>query len=155
VTEIRNPMTTDPDPIQRLADLVSRRSVRTDQLHEAVRALLAKLERFVEFGAPVRVDSCSLERVTLRSRVGHRNYWKFTDCGNHWYLDDPVGDDGYLHGDFSVPVRGPTRKVLIEFGRTAPRFLQAILRREEAAICDLDEATSGVTRAIAALEAHS
>src|SRR5271165_2135459 len=98
------------DALDRLATLAAQRTARTDRLHEAVCALLARLEKHVAPRASVTADSWTLARIVQRSNIGELGGWSLS-CGEEYACDPsrPVGGEGYVHGDFHCPWVGPTR----------------------------------------------
>ena len=137
---------TQISPIDRLAKLSTQRTARTDRLHEATIALLAKLDQHVEAdGRSVEVDGVTLSFGRIRSNVGVSKLWSLSAKGlGTAYLERGLNESGYLHGDFSVPLRGPSRRHLIAFAERADRFVQAILEREEKVVVQLDGALSTI-----------
>jgi hypothetical protein len=125
-----------PNAIEKLATLSAQRTARTDRLQEAAQALLSLLEPHVEAGTSVRVEVCTLGFYNAKSNVGWYDGWCFGwtdewDCERSVDIDRPVGGEGYVHGDFSCPWRGPTRANLIAFAARAGRFVDALIAREE------------------------
>jgi hypothetical protein len=143
---MKNP--TSEDTIDKLSMLASRRTARTSQLEDVVRRLLAKLECYVEIRASVEVDGATLRKVSYRSNVGSEEYWVYErPDGNSVELDYGVGSEGYLHGDFNVPLQGPNQSDLIEFSKRAARFVEALLRKTETECADCEEAIASVAAA--------
>jgi hypothetical protein len=143
-TTIENSLTT-------LARLAATRRVRTTDLNGAVQDLCGRLASLQETGDRVTVDGISLRRVDVRSNVGLEEYWLFESSkDDDWcYLDGGVGLDGYLHGDFNVRVRGPSRAQLIKFATYAERFVAALIARQETENAACERAIEAVERATA------
>ena len=82
-----------------------------------------------------------------------RDCWSLTNLRSDYQEDDctdlglAVNHDGYLHGDFSCPVTGPTRAHLIAFGQRAARFVDAILASLNREVAALDGAITQVDSA--------
>jgi hypothetical protein len=143
---------TQISPIDRLAVLSTQRTARTDRLHEAACALLSQLEDHAEVGTEVTVDSCTLSLVRVRSNVGYTDFWLFSDDGDESaHIEQPVGYEGYLHGDFHAATRGPSRANLIAFAVRADRFVAALIAREEATLAALAAAQTTTDSAAASL----
>ena len=138
---------TQISPIDRLATLSTQRTARTDRLHEATCALLSQLEDHSEVGAAVTVDACTLRLVRVRSSLGYTDLWALESGDECVHIEKPVGYAGYLHGDFHVALRGPSRAHLIAFGQRAGRFVAALVAREERALADLASAQASVETA--------
>lgn len=126
--------------IDRLATLSSQRTARTDRLHESARALLAKLSPLCEVGDRVTIDGYELARCRAKSNIGEDIYWSFGNDETACDIERPVGKEGYVHGDFATPWRGPSRAELIAFGARAGRFVEALSRRFQAQIDALKSA---------------
>jgi len=140
-------------PLDRLAHLAAQRTARTDRLLNETHALLAQLEASVEVGDSVQVDGWELSLRRLRSNVGSVTHWRFADDnGTGCYLDLPFRHDGFLHGDFNVPLRGPWRPEVIAFASRATRFVLAFAARHEAEGRQLDSAIDQVAQAAAQLQ---
>jgi hypothetical protein len=145
------------NPIERLAVLATQRTVRTDRLHGAVGVLLARLAAHVEVGDLVTVDGWTLARVLSRSNVGQSEDWDFyphgADCANldgrSCDPDRPVGETGYLHGDFNAPWRGPSRADLLAFAKRAGAFVDALIAKHEKTLATLVAAEQAVQVAAA------
>jgi hypothetical protein len=145
------------NPIEQIAKLTAQRTVRTNQLHAAVRTLTDALE---SAGArpgesSVTVDDWTLGYYCVRSNIGSRDCWSWTKrAGVDGYSEDGCTDlgfelnhDGYLHGDFGQPVTGPTRAHLIAFGARARRLVEALVDKLSASCEALDKATEQVDAA--------
>jgi hypothetical protein len=127
---------TSLDPIEKLATLAACRTTRTDRLEAAVHTLLAKLEPHVEVGFAVDLDRhVRLQRVRIKSNIGYTDFWQFTYRGERdeftCMLDETVGGERYLHGDFHCKLKGPSRGDLIAFATHAPELVAAIIARQE------------------------
>jgi hypothetical protein len=108
----------------------------------------------VEVGAEVRIDGFFLVRVRVRSNVGSNTFWSFSDAAETTFvfLDEEVGGDRYMHGDFNCPLHGPNRSDVIAFAQRAPRFVEALIAREEGIAKQLDAAEANIASASRALE---
>jgi hypothetical protein len=137
-------------PIERLSALAAQNTARTDRLHEATCALLAMLEPHVEIGTTVTVDGRELRLQRLKSNVGYSDGWAFRlrEYDLCVLLTQPVDREGYLHGDFNAPWRGPSRGHLIAFAERAALFVAALLALEEKTSTALEVAQSSVESAI-------
>jgi hypothetical protein len=147
-------------PIDRLARLAVQRTARTDRLHEAVCALLSQLEPHVAVGDSVTVEGLTLSRVSQRSNVGWSTEWDFfreadEDHLSGWSCDPerPVGGEGYLHGDFSAPWRGPSRRDLLDLARRAPALVEALIAKHERTVSALVTAEAQIATAAALVSA--
>jgi hypothetical protein len=144
------------NPIDKLTQLCSQRTARTDRLHAAVRALTDALETAGcrPGQVCVTVDGWTLSYYDVRSNVGVRDCWSLRGGDDNYCTDLclAVGHDGYLHGDFNQPITGPTRAQLIAFGTRAERFVAKIIEKAEESCARLEAAEQGVedaTKAIA------
>jgi hypothetical protein len=141
--------TPTPSILDRLARLASQRTARTDRLHEAACALLDKLNRHVPVGTRVSVGRYELCRAKLESNVGSDIMWFFGQPGEDAVdLESPLDADGYLHGDFDAPYRGPSRHHLIAFAMRAGAFVAEFVARQEKENDELDAGPSEVESAI-------
>jgi len=143
------------NPIEKLTNLCAQRTARTDRLHAAVRTLTDALETAGcrPGQISVTVDGWTLSYHDVRSNVGVRDCWSFR-CSVDNYCTDlalEVGLDGYLHGDFSEPIKGPSRAHLIAFGTRAEQFVAAIVEKLEASVARLEAAEHGVAAALSTL----
>ena len=140
-------------PIDRLAKLAAQRTARTDRLHDAVISVLNRLEAHAEVDAAVTVDGYTLRLVHMRSNLGYENFWSFEsyDDDDWVHIEQPVGSESYLHGDFHAVLRGPSRAHLIAFGQRAERFVHALLSRELETLAELASAQASVESAAQAL----
>jgi hypothetical protein len=140
---------TTPSPIDRLAQLASQRKARTNHLHEAIVALLDKLARHVPIGTRVSVGGYELRRVRLKSNVGYELMWRFGSEGEDEVdLDSPLNVEGYLHGDFHAPYKGPSRRHLIAFAKNAGVFCSALIERQQKENDALEAGLAEVERVI-------
>ena len=114
----------------------------------------------VEEGDEATVDGHKLKRVVVRSNVGYDTCWRFSSCDvNDWGVEyqtwcdpqRPVDGEGFLHGDFNAPWRGPDRATLILLAKASGRFVEAFLTRAERDNAALDAATATVEGAASAL----
>ena len=127
---------TTPDAIERLAILSAQTTARTDRLHEAVCALLAKLEPHVKPNTSVEVDGYTLSRYNI--------VWKGMKIPS-W------GFGTRFQEDRSDPWKGPTRTNLIAFAARADKFVAALIAREQKQLAELGFAHSQVTKATSQL----
>jgi hypothetical protein len=147
------------NPIEKLAQLCAQRTARTDRLHSAVRTLTDALEAAGAQPGEINatVDGWHLSYNNVRSNVGVRDCWSLCDDGGGYQEDGctdmsrAVNHDGYLHGDFNVPVTGPSRAHLIAFGQRAARFVEAIAASLARDVATLDTAIEQVDTAAAKL----
>jgi hypothetical protein len=152
---------TSQDSIETLARLAAGRTTRTDRLEDAVNAFLAKLEPLVELGSPPICISGVLElfRHTYKSNVGSGDRWVLSRSVSAkgctvWKvccLDEPLGGERFLHGDFNCKLVGPTRDDLLCFALHAGEIVQGLILRQELenvacekALVSLEEATEVV-----------
>lgn len=141
-------MTTSETILEKLERLAAQRTVRTDRLHDAVRALLAALDKVTEIGDRAAHRGLRLCRERLRSNVGSESYWAmYRDEEFACYLDAPLNERGYLHGDFSTPVRGPSRADLLAFGRWASALVDLLVERLAGQVGELDTAIDAINSA--------
>jgi hypothetical protein len=143
-------MTTSLNPIDRLEHLASIRTARTDQLHAATVNLFARLRGLVPVGTSVTIGRVSLNLNRVRSNAGSDVCWNVVvdfQTEDELYCSDierPVGEKGFLHGDFHCPWSGPSRALLIEVGRIAPELVQALIDQTEVTCEALDVAAARV-----------
>lgn len=152
-----------PSLIDRLASLSAQRNARTDRLHEAVCALLSKLEPLTKTQESVVVGGHRLTRCRSKSNVGYYDCWDFSspvvpdeyhDGGDkHCDLDRPVDGEGYLHGDFNCAWRGPSRSELIAFASRSSKFVEAFVAKLDCDVVVLDHSIVEVEMATAAVPA--
>jgi hypothetical protein len=134
-------------PLDRLAALSTQRTASTRRLHGATRTLLDQLD-FVEVGTTViALGLYTLERTSKRTNVGVVRGWTFSSDGRLCDIDQPVNEEGYLHGDFNSPWKGPTRDDLIAFARYAGTFVDALVAHAVADIAALAKAQASVDAA--------
>jgi hypothetical protein len=108
--------------------------------------LLAKLEPHVELGDSVEVGGAMFGYYRVKSNVGYTDFFGFQadKDSRRVYLERPVNSERYLHRDFSVPLRGPSRFDLIAFGSRAESFVAALVAKHESAVEALDASIAKV-----------
>lgn len=131
-------MTTPNNTLEKLSTLATQRTVRTEKVADMVHVLLARLEKVCEEGDGCTVAGHTLTLVRLRSNVGYETFWLYESDDESCYLDPSVGYDGYLHGDFSARIHGPSRAEILSFASRATEFVSRLigLRTEEVAKLD-------------------
>lgn len=139
--------------LDRLAQLASQRTTRTDRLVSTVHALLAQLEKTAEVDEGVTVDGYTLRYVRVRSNVGADFFWRLSSGEGEYgviscYLDLEVGADRYLHGDFNASIQGPSRADLIWFAQRADKFVAALVAQREATNAALEVAEKSAAREV-------
>lgn len=137
-------MTKNETPLEKLSQLSSNRSTRTEKLRAEVLDLLAELELHVEPGDAVAVDGWTLgyEDFDLA------RYWTFGD-GKHWYLLEVSDPETHL-SLFSYDTRHffpADRRVLLLFGRRCGQFVEQLCDQQEAQCQRLDQALDQVAEA--------
>jgi hypothetical protein len=137
-----------PSPLERLSTLATQRTARTDQLHEAALILLGRLEQRCAVGDCAVVDGCELSLVRKHSNVGYTDFWMFTNSRDYCLLDCSLESERYLHGDFNVLLRGPSRSDLLEFAKRATRFVEKLVQNLETEVADLTTANGIVKSAV-------
>lgn len=148
--------TPNNDPIDRLTKLAAQRTARTDRLHAAVVALFAKLRGIVPVGTHVTVGDVTVGLSRLRTNVGTDLCW-YAFVGNDRCSDieNPVGFQGYLHGDFNCPVTGPSRNILVGVGRATPGIVAALVAKAEELDARLSAAQTATDNATTQVNATS
>lgn len=113
------------------------------ELHDTVIGLLTRLER-VPDGATVTVRGYTLTRVTGQTKVGSYDGWWLDSAAADCWLDRPFGEEGYWHGDFNHPWRGPDVTDLLAFADRAEVFVGELLRFVESRADKLQSAIATV-----------
>jgi hypothetical protein len=118
-----------------------------------VQALLAQLEPHVELGDSVEVDGATLAYYRVKSDVGYTDFFGFRadEDSRRVYLERPVNSEGYMHGDFNAPLRGPSRSDLIAFGSRVARFVDALVAKHESVVGALGASIAKVGAAASAI----
>lgn len=144
-------MTTPPDMLERLSTLAAQRTARTETVVDLVHALLARLEKVCEEGDWCEIAGHTLTLVRLRSNVGTETFWLYESDDDTCYLDARVGFDGYLHGDFSVSIHGPSRAQILSFASRASGFVSRLVELHADDVGKLDKAIAEVKAAAGAI----
>jgi hypothetical protein len=137
---------TTPNPLEKLTSLAS------------VRALLSALDERTEIGDEATARGATLRRVLIKSNVGTCDYWRLSrdegayECERACLLDYDLDGEGYLHGDFNAPLRGPSRADLLAFATRAEAFLDDLISEREAESAALDAASASIQRAAEAMK---
>lgn len=144
---------TTPNILEKLDSLSACRTARTDRLHAAVDSFLTRLAQSVEVGDYACVSGCTLSRVRVRTNVGTYVTWNFHYDGFGKDDDEdasdcdptkPVGESGYVHGDFNAEWTGPTRDDLIALAQRSAQFAAEFAREHQAAVDALEQAIAQV-----------
>jgi hypothetical protein len=148
-------MTTDL--LERIAELATQRKAATERLEAAVHTLLDRLSKVCELGTRVTVSGDTLQLVKVRSNIGYDHFWLYEpgDDEDSCHLDEPVGGERFLHGDFSARLQGPNRSQLLRFARRAELFVSALVSLHESDIEACNRAADSVEAAAESVEASS